>query len=110
MLASFKWRTATVHSAKYPLLTSDRPVIMTNGLVRPDAHIVLPISPRHLFIATKNEETFQAISSMPTEQLAKAVNNQVAQQAHKFVYGTDDRQLRFVANRLGKRMPSSPLG
>jgi hypothetical protein len=110
MLASFKWRTATVLSAKYRLLTSDRPVIMTNGLVRPNAHIVLPISPRRLFIATKNEETFQAISSMPTDQLAKAVNNHVAQQAHKFVYGTDDRQLRYVANRLGKRVPSSPLG
>jgi hypothetical protein len=62
MLASFKWQTATVNTAKYPLLTSDRPVIMSNGLVQQDAHIVLPISPRRLFIATKNEETFQFFS------------------------------------------------
>jgi hypothetical protein len=53
MLASFKWQTATVNTAKCPLLTSDRPIIMSNGLIQPDAHIVLPISPRRLFIATK---------------------------------------------------------
>jgi hypothetical protein len=39
-----------------------------------------------------------------------AVNNQVSQQARKFVFGADDKQLRFVANRLGKRVWSSPLG
>ena len=110
VLASLKWQTATVNTAKYPLLTLDRPVIMSNGLVGQDAHIVLPISPRRLFIATKDDETFQAITSGPTDQLAETVNNQVAQQAYKFVYGVDDRQLRFVANRLGKRVWSSPLG
>jgi hypothetical protein len=110
MLASFKWQTATVNTAKYPLLTSDRPVIMSNGLIQHDAHIVLPISPRRLFIATKNEETFQYFREMNPNELAYAVNNQVSQQAHKFVFGCNDSQLRFVANRLGKRVWSSPLG
>lgn len=110
VLASLNWRTSTVNTGKHCLLTSDRPVIMSNGLARHDAHIVLPISPRRLFIATKDEATFQALRSMSSDELAKAVNNQVAQQAYKFVYGVDDRQLRFVANRLGKRVWSSPLG
>jgi hypothetical protein len=109
-LALLKWHTATVNTAKYPLLTSDRPVIMSNGLMRHDAHIVLPISPHRLMIATKDDETFQAITSVPMSELAKTVNNQVAQQAYEFVYGVDDRQLRFVANRLGKRVWSNPLG
>ena len=110
VLASLQWRTATVNTAKYPLLTSDRPVIMSNGLSGPDAHIVLPISPRRLFIATKDEQTFQDIISGSMDLLAQTVNNQVAQQAYRFVYGADDKQLRFVANRLGKRVWSSPLG
>jgi hypothetical protein len=38
------------------------------------------------------------------------MNNKVAEQAVKYVYGVDDRQLRFVANRLGKKMPPTPLG
>jgi Protein of unknown function (DUF4238) len=110
VLASFKWQTATVNTVKYPLLTSDRPIIMSNGLSQPDAHIVLPISPRRLFIAAKNDETFQSFREMNPNELAQAVNNQVSQQAHKFVFGCDDSQLRFVANRLGKRVWSSPLG
>ena len=38
----------------------------------------------------------------PPDKLVKASNHIVAQRAHKYVYGTDDRQLRFVENRLGK--------
>ena len=110
VLSSFKWQTTTVNHAKYPLLTSDRPIIMTNGLNLPDAHIVLPISPRRLFIATKNEESFRYFLEMNPRALAEAVNNQVSQQARKFVFGSDDSQLKFVANRLGKRIWSSPLG
>jgi hypothetical protein len=83
---------------------------MSNGLIQPDAHIVLPISPRRLFIATKNEETFQSFREMDPNELAQAVNNQVSQQAHKFVFGCDESQFRFVAKRLGKRVWSSPLG
>jgi hypothetical protein len=47
---------------------------------------------------------------MDPNELAKAVNNQVSQQARKFVFGCDESQLNFVANRLGKRVWSSPLG
>jgi Protein of unknown function (DUF4238) len=107
-LASLNWHTTSFPSRR-TLLTSDRPIIMSNGLTHKEAHIVLPIAPRRLFIATNNAETFEAIKSQPPDTLVEAVNNQVAQQAYKFVYGADDKQLRFVANRLGKRVRSSPL-
>jgi hypothetical protein len=110
VLASFKWQTATVNTARFPLLTSDRPIVMSNGLIEQDAHIVLPISPRKLFIATKNEQTFQFFREMDPNQLVEAMNNHVCQQAHNFVYGTDKRALRFVEKRLGKRVWSSPIG
>jgi hypothetical protein len=47
-------------------------------------------------------------SSNPRELMAQ-VNDRVASQARKFVYGTDDSQLRFVANRLGRMEPATPL-
>jgi hypothetical protein len=37
VIASFKWHTMTTNTPKYPLLTSDRPVIMTNGLEQSNA-------------------------------------------------------------------------
>lgn len=110
VIASMKWFTHTVHTAKHPLLTSDRPVIVTNGLIKPDAHIVIPMSPRRLFIAVNEEATFRQIASMSTDDLVETANNKVAEQAHTFVYGSDDSQLRFVSNRLGRRIRSSPLG
>jgi hypothetical protein len=110
VIATMKWFTHTVHKAKHPLLTSDRPVIVTNGLIKPSAHIVIPMSPRRLFIAVKEEATFRQIASMSPDELVHTANNKVAEQAHRFVYGSDDSQLRFVANRLGKRVRSSPLG
>jgi hypothetical protein len=102
--------TADVRDAKHSLLTSDRPIIMSNGLIRPDAHIVMPLSPTRLFIAVRNNSTFDQIMQMTSNQLAYATNDAVALQARTYVYGVDDSQLRFVANRLGKMVPSTPIG
>jgi hypothetical protein len=110
VIASFKWHTMTMNTSKQPLLTSDRPVIMTNGLSRDDAHILLPIGPRRLFIATKKMETFQSFLQRNPHEFATAINDRVCLQARKFVYGSDKSQLRFVANRLGKQTWSSPVG
>jgi hypothetical protein len=109
-LATMKWVTKDILGTKHTLLTSDRPVVMTNGLDRSDAHIVLPISPRKLFIAAKEEQTLRHITSMSAEELLAITNDRVASQAYNYVYGADDTQLRFVANRLGRRERSSPLG
>ncbi len=92
------------------MLTSDRPVIMTNGLADPNAHMAIPIAPRLLFIAAKRPSFLNNVISMPADNLTELVNNKVCEQAVKFVYGEDDRQLRFVEKRLGKRVQSTPLG
>jgi hypothetical protein len=89
------------------LLTSDRPIIMTNGLFMGDAHIVLPISPTHLFIAVRRAETLEKFSS--PDELIRIANTKVAEQAIKFVYGIDDSRLYFVAGHLGKKVRSTPL-
>jgi len=108
-LATLKWVTKNVDSADHTLLTSDRPVIITNGIDRPDAHIVLPISPRKLFIAAKEEQMLHQITSMSADQLVTIANEKVSEQAYRYVYGVNDSQLRFVSKRLGKRIRSSPL-
>jgi len=110
VIASFKWHTMTLNTPKFPLLTSDRPIIMTNGLVGDNAHFVLPIGPRRLFIATKTMETFQSFVQRNPEEFARAINDRVCMQARKYVYGNDDSQLHFVSKRLGKKVWSSPVG
>jgi Protein of unknown function (DUF4238) len=109
-IAFMRWTTAPLGNTKHSMLTSDRPVIMTNGLVQADAHIAIPLSPKLLFLATKTDETHRAISSMSSNEIVEVVNHKVSEQAVKYVYGIDDRQIRFVANRLGRMVPSTPLG
>jgi hypothetical protein len=91
------------------LLTSDRPIVMTGGLIKPTDHLALPIGPRTLFVAANTEQTEHLIRSWKPADLVEHVNDRVASQARKYVWGRDDTHLRFVANRLGKMEPSTPL-
>ncbi len=40
--------------SSYHFLTSDRPIIMTNGMAEPKSHLAMPIGPRTLFIASQS--------------------------------------------------------
>lgn len=107
------WFTYHVGVAKHSVLTSDRPVIMTKGLDGPNAHLAMPISPTAIFFAVRSERSLKRINAMDADELIAKVNTGVAMQAIKYVYGRDDSQLRFVENRLGKKMPTallSPFG
>jgi hypothetical protein len=108
-LNQMRWSTVTFKNPKHTLLTSDRPIIMTNGLVKTRDHLAIPIGPLALFVATNTEESDSIIRNMNPRELMQQVNDRVTLQARRFAYGTDDSQLRFVANRLGKMVPSTPL-
>jgi hypothetical protein len=96
-----RWQTVSFNGLDHSLLTSDRPVIMTNGLKYADSHIVMPMGPAHLFLAANNTETEHQLRKLGARELAQRANDRVARQAKKYVYGRDGRQLRFVENRLG---------
>jgi hypothetical protein len=101
------WTILSPPSA-YPLLTSDRPVIMTNGLSKPESHLTLPIGPRRLFVASNQQAIVDDIAVRKPDDLVAFANDRLVKQARRFVLGTDDRQLRFVEKRFGLRLPSSP--
>jgi hypothetical protein len=73
--------------------------------LRAHSHIVMPISPIHLFVAVNNDQMARRLRSMRPGDLARRSNNLVSEQARKFVYGIDDSQLYFVSRRLGKIVP-----
>jgi hypothetical protein len=55
------WRLYQLENPRYPLLTSDRPVVMSNGFGYPESFILLPVTPLHVFLAANTEETCQRI-------------------------------------------------
>jgi hypothetical protein len=108
-LVSMSWTTCTLNRTTNLLLTSDRPIIMTNGLMHAEGHIALPISPCAFFLAYRSDDFFRQIAALSQQTLAEIINDRVAKQAINFVYAFDDRQTRFVQNRFGTRQPSTPL-
>ena len=57
---------------------------------------MLPLGPRRLFVAAKDSADLPKITRLPDDILARTVNEIMASQAQKYVYGADDSQLRFV--------------
>jgi hypothetical protein len=82
---------------------------MTNGLMQPDGHIALPISPHAIFLAYRSDDFFRQIAALSQQTLANITNDYVAKQAINFVYAFDESQTRFVQNRFGTRQRSTPL-
>jgi len=101
----------TIHVDRFAgrtFLTSDRPIIMTNGLLKPESHIVIAISPTMLFVADNTDYGYKFLNSLPADKLIQTINHQVAEQSYEFVYGTDASQLKFISKRLGKKAPAIP--
>jgi Protein of unknown function (DUF4238) len=108
-LVSMRWTVCTLDPPTNLLLTSDQPIIMTNGLMHAEGHIALPVSPRALFLAYRSDEFFREVSALSQQALAEIINDYVAKQAVNFVYAFDVSQTKFVQNRYGTRQRSTPL-
>lgn len=109
-LNNMVWATIRFHKPRFPLLTSDRPVVMTDGIRYSNSHLVLPIAPDQIFIAAANSEELQNIDrACKHHDASKAINDLVARQSRKYVYSQNDAQQRFIANRLGRAIKCSPF-
>lgn len=99
---NLEWRVLETPASAPSLLTSDRPVVRTNGLKAEGGHIGLPIGPRLLFIASHDTRFLDGLLRSDQAGLVKECNRQSVEGAVRFVWGTDERQHRFIENRLGR--------
>ncbi|HEY8094899.1 MAG TPA: DUF4238 domain-containing protein [Methylobacter sp.] len=104
LISKFYWSVFTFNDYNHRLLTSDRPIVMSNGLGQSDGYIALPLAPRTLFLAARTAEITRKILANP--RLAEKTNEAVTCQAHQYVYGTDDAQLVFVEKRIAQEKTS----
>lgn len=84
----------------WPLYTSDRPVVMTEGLDHHDGYILLPIGPTRLFVAATSIDTIRKAEQYSRGSLTKYVNQLVIQHAVRFAYTQRDNCQRFIQNRM----------
>lgn len=91
-----------------PLLTSDRPLWMAGPIAEPSSFMFMPIGPRRLFIAANDPARAHMLAQKDHDDLAMAMNERVAAQAVRFVWGIDNTQLSLVERLLGMKLPMSP--
>ncbi|OJF92861.1 DUF4238 domain-containing protein [Pararhizobium antarcticum] len=97
------WRVMGTGTKIRPLITSDRPLAMTNGLMRPDGHFGLPIGPRHLFVGFMQKDFAEAFCSQPVGKIIRLTNDAVVGQARKNVYAIDATYIADVRRRMSQR-------
>jgi len=95
------WSVVSFSNLDNELLTSDRPIVM-NPFQIADAHVCLPVSTSQMFFASASRDSHERLKAIQPALVAKTINEAVTKQAVKFVYARNDRQLRFVENRLGR--------
>jgi hypothetical protein len=104
-----RWGVITLHRPRVPLLTSDRPMVMSNGINRPDSHIIIPISPVKLFIAANNVDFIQQFQlRAETGEVLEVMNDLMARQARKYLYASEPVDEAFLQGRLGQKIPCYP--
>jgi hypothetical protein len=108
LIFGMHWGVVKFSRHQHTLLTSDRP-IASNIFPISANHLCLPMSPTGLFFACDTQRAENEFRQLDPAHIMLTVNNAVASQGHTYVYGTDDTQLRFVANRFGKSPILSPF-
>lgn len=99
-LNAMKWSIATVGNPDHHLLTSDHPLVMTDGIEHPEGYVIVPIGPSQIFVAVNSETMAREVAKTDPHYLVPKLNDMMVKQAVRLVYDTDDRQKRFVDNRF----------
>ena len=92
----------TIGEGGHDLLTGDSPIMMSNGLAHEDAFIMLPTGPRTLIMLAQYKAVPDHLASHDGKVLSKAMNDAIAVQAKRLVFGPDKKQQRFIDNRLNR--------
>jgi Protein of unknown function (DUF4238) len=95
------WVIRTVPASRFDLLISDRPFI-SEGTFETSFLVALPISPRKLFFAFNNINTFENLKQLNDEDLVKSVNRSTVDAAEQYVYATSIQQKPFISKFLRK--------
>lgn len=103
------WDVIDLGPAGRTLLTSDQPVIMSNGLKPPEGNYSLPISPTKLFVASWGGILRERFLRQTPRQIVSLSNRLVAERAERFVIATDQSQRHFVDKHLSKAKVPTPL-
>lgn len=98
-----KWWVWDFSRVKFDLILSDRPLILTGPLTKPETIVALPISPSKAFMGTQKEEIASLLRSQSQIVLATRLNESSLGQAVSRIIARNDEPGRFIENRHSRR-------
>ncbi|MBY5533624.1 DUF4238 domain-containing protein [Rhizobium leguminosarum] len=110
LFQNMHWMVIDTSSVKRRLMTSDRPVMLTQGMLQFAGHYALPISPTRLFLAATTVQFAQQFASLRPGKIVREINKLVIGQARKYVYAVDGTCLGDVRREMGKLPAPTILG
>ena len=93
------WATRTLTPGSLDLLMCDSPLIY-QGTMGGSFLLILPVTPRRVFFAFNQLQTWDNLRACSDAAVAKRVNRHVVDAAVQYVYGTDDGQRPFIERYL----------
>jgi hypothetical protein len=97
-LNNMRWSVRDVIDGGLKLFTSDRPILMTNGVAHDTSELVVPISPTKAFIACNSPIVEHTLQRMDSLTFVRACNVRVLKFAQKYAWNIND-DLINAANR-----------
>jgi hypothetical protein len=99
-LLHLRWWVYDFDRCENHLLLADHPVVFAGGIDDPNLVVMLPISPRKAFLATRGPLTAQALREADAKGLLSRLNDASVGQANERVFARDTSPRRFIENRL----------
>jgi len=96
--------------AKRRLLTSDTPIMLSQGTRNPRAFLILPYAPDRLIIFAHEENVALAFSTQEGDVLVNAINDAIVRQARHVVISSDDAERTFIEDRYKPFSPPDGAG
>lgn len=100
IMNEMEWSVVNVSSNTHSFLIGDRPTILTTETINSNCIIALPISPRHVYLASRPSRAWDKLMNTPHDKLVKLINYETVVRASSEVYSSDNSQKVFVQNRL----------
>ncbi|AYG95617.1 DUF4238 domain-containing protein [Brevundimonas naejangsanensis] len=100
-ILQMEWFVMVSHDDSEPFLTSDRPIFTSNGIGKENGQILLPIGPRHLFMAFWDRGFARDVTRSPVHHTIDLARKFVTVRAQKYVYASTADESEFVRSWFG---------
>lgn len=101
-LVNIIWAVRELKAVGPDLLIGDRPVVMSDGILAPNGHIAIALSPQTLLTLAKDSHIANGLARTSDKHLVTMYNQEVVGLATRFVVSTTFDHSRFVENRFSQ--------